>query len=450
MAALTAAAAILPVVSAQTYEDTEEQLYIESGTTHKESYINRTTEEDLSGAAVVLEPESAYEGKNVNITSNGWAYGIFADNASYVNVSADDGTWSNITTNGIYGHGLYLNTTQTNSISNTKIFSTGEESKGICVDGSFSETSINVLLDNVHIHLSAGTPGVNAGMGIQADTGAVVSNRGKGAVSVTFDSSSTAMAALRSDQEGVIDLQDATLDVNQTNEGVISVNTGGKVSLTDSTIISSGGNTLINGQAGADESGSVNLDNVNLDQAKNQIIGSSATSIQFIYTLNLSRGTNLDGYAIIADRSKSATNVNIMTGASWNVTQDSDLGGGALSLDANSTISFVTESGDFTNINAAAVMLEAGSILQLDRDASTFTDGDLVVLFTGAAGDAFTNHGALLMSADGISLLYIDYDDGSFEITSTSSIPEPSAVALGLFGIGFFAIRRRKTSTITL
>lgn len=225
-----------------------------------------------------------------------------------------------------------------------------------------------------------------------------------------------------------------------TDGGVIVVNTGGSVSLTNSTISSADGNRLVYGQS--NDMNTVSLVNVNLDQAKNQVIGRN-DAIQYTCTLNLSEGTNLDGYAVVG-HAGSMTNVTIATGASWNVTQDSNLGLGTLSLAGDSVISFVTDSGDFTNINAAAVMLAENSILQLDRQSSTFEVGDMVTLFTGAAGDAFTNLGAHLMTSDGYSLLYIDHDNGSFEITAIV-IPEPSAAAFGLLGLGLLARRRRRS-----
>lgn len=139
----------VPAALAQ-YTETDEQLVVEAGQTVPEKYIDRTTGEDVSGAAVVVQDEGAYEGTNVKITSNGWAFGIYAvTGAASVTLSADEGVWNEISANGEGGYGLYFQTRQQNTVSRTKIAATGLNVTGIYVDASEREGTTDLVLNNV-------------------------------------------------------------------------------------------------------------------------------------------------------------------------------------------------------------------------------------------------------------------------------------------------------------
>lgn len=424
------------------YTDETTQLIVVSSMTKTESYVNRTTDDTVVTTAR-LNPSSTYYGRNINITNNyqGGAWdpgaGIQATNtAALLDLRADEGTWNIITTNGAYARGLWISTKQESFISNTKFMTNGHSSTGMVATGGA------VSLDNVQFHLSSS---LGKDMkGLNATSSAIVTNQGQRGVTITSDRNGSVLAAIWADDGGQVDLHDATIDIYQTRPdsgGVLHSCLGAVITLTDSRIASSDGNTLIDTHNVG--TGTVNLHNVNLDRAKNQRIFSSDNGA--ILQVNLSGDTHLDGYAVTGDAA-ATIHINLESGASWNVTEDSDLGfNSTLTLDGTSSISFVTDLSDFTNINAAVVMLEAGAILQLDRNADTFETGDLVTLFSGAMGDDFTNEGALLLTADGYRIDYIDYDNGTFEVRGVlRPIPEPATTTLGLLSLGFLAIRRKR------
>lgn len=424
------------------YTDETTPLIVVSSMTRTDSYVNRTTVETVP-VTIKLNPSSTYYARNINVTNNyqGGAWdpgaGIQATNtAALLDLRADEGTWNVITTNGAYARGLWISTKQESFISNTKFITNGHSSTGMTATGGA------VSLDNVRFHLSSSL-GENM-MGLHTTSSSTVSNQGQRGITITSDRSGPVSAAIWADDGGSVDLHDATIDIYQTRPdsgGVLHSCLGAVITLTDSRIASSDGNTLIDTHNVG--TGTVNLHNVNLDRAKNQRIYSSDSGA--VLQVNLSGETHLDGYTQIGDAA-ATIHINLESGASWNVTEHSDLGlNSTLILDGTCAISFVTDLSDFTNINAAVVMLEAGAVLQLDRNADAFETGDLVTLFTGAMGDDFTNEGALLLTADGYRIDYIDYDNGTFEVRGVlQPIPEPSGATLGLLSLVFLAVRRKR------
>lgn len=332
----------------------------------------------------------------------------------------------------------YISNTQINAIS------TGNW----IANGIFNDSNQTVALDNVNITVNGHDEGGN---GLSVYRGGSITNKGNGQVSMTGGGILASMGG------GSVDLYNATITVtddpptsNTASNGVLgfmTIQKNSSISLTDSKINSLRGNILISEFFGmsASVTTTANLDNVNLDDAKNQIISFYSSTL----TVNLSNGTNFDGYSRQLMMGTGSFDINITTGASWNVTQDSTTGqAGSLSLGADSTISFVSTAGadtfanDFTNIHSAATMLAEGSILRLDKNAAAFEEGDIITLFTGASGASFTNNGALMMTADGQQLEYLDLDNGMFQIIGFL-IPEPSTTTLGLAALGLLVFRRR-------
>lgn len=142
----------------------------------------------------------------------------------------------------------------------------------------------------------------------------------------------------------------------------------------------------------------------------------------------------------------SVTNLS-MTNSHWTVTEVSQVT--TFSLDSASSLTFNQVKGNLTSIAALAVLLESGSILQIDVDGSLVEVGDRFTLFTGLS-DAFDNEGARLVTADGEwEFVYINPLDGVFEIVGAFQlvpIPEPASAAFGLIGLSLALLRRRQLS----
>lgn len=430
-------------------QQTSNPLLIDQAGDYAESNSDRYFFEESQGLFSVVEIDNAdasYKGTNINLSSDithnqASMVGVNLFHGKYINLTTTgEGIWNTITLNGtgsLYGIQIGDEASQTSYISNTRIDLTATWSQPGYGIHNISEQIVE--LDNVDIRINGGSAG---GVGLSAYGSGTINGR---QVSITEGS------IIAQGQGGIVDLHDSTISVmnnppsTETSMfgvlGFLMTSQDSSISLTNSTISSLDGNNLVMEVFGAGGTGTINLNNVNLDGAKNQIISYSTTLV-----INLSNGTNFDGHTSQYMPGMGSLNLSITSGASWNVTQDSTTGlAGSLSLGAGSTISFVSADGstDFTNINSAAIMLAEGSILKLDKNADAFNEGDIITLFTGANGDTFTNNGAIIITADGQRIDYLDLDNGSFQILGLI-IPEPSTVTLEFSALSLLALRRKR------
>lgn len=238
------------------------------------------------------------------------------------------------------------------------------------------------------------------------------------------------------------------INIGSTNSAAIAISGGGNIELRDSSISSGYGNILLNSTG----SGSIifDLNNVNLDDAKNQTISITGSGNSII---NLSNGTNFDG---VIDNIAFNTSLNISTGASWNVTE-SAYGMSTmqtLSIDSASMISFQDSGfGSFNIVMASNITLEAGATIMLGMDGANLLE--LISLNGGRfyaqlfnASNAYSSDGVRLITSDHQIIEYTTTDDfGNYLITGiipSPSIPEPTAAALGFTALGLLSLRRRK------
>lgn len=429
-------------------------------TEENKNYNTKTTDAKtvtLSGTG------SSYSGKNVNITNNYTgtenSYGIFSEKGKYIHFGADEGTYSTVTTSAdsksATGIRITSSLTEQSYIYNTKVYNKGTWGHGM-------EAFSSVLLNNVHFYLEpTNAEGAQAGYGIYANgQKSLVTNKNEsgeviGTVTVTASADTNATAAVASYMKAVVDLAEITIDIN--HGGALAGGGGGMLTLTNSTIISRNeGNTLITSTSWDSPVFTLNNVKIRASEAPDSGIAKDQRiyvkdSLGDTISVNLIN-TDFDGYtelkSPLSTQMPDCIQMTLSSNASWTVSRDSDLGlNGSLTLDGSSTISFTSaEDGDFTNINSAVVMLANGSILQLDKDSSEFSGGDIITLFTKAEGENYTNNGALLVTSDDKILEYIDLDNGKFELTGNiiDPIPEPSSSVLGLAGMAALAFARKR------
>lgn len=407
--------------------------------------------------------DSSYTGKNINITNNYTgtenSYGIFSEKGKFIHFGADDGQYATVTTSAGSAKATGIRITSTLSqqsyIYNTKVINKGTWGHGM-------EAFSSVLLNNVHFYLEpANANGERAGYGIYANSGkSLVTNKNEqgdviGTVTVTSGAGVHATAAIASYANALVDLEQITIDVH--TGAALAGGQSGNLKLTNSTIISrTEGNALLRSTSW----GSPVFTLTNVHILESDAPGASIAKNQVIYVEN-SLGdtvvvnlvdTDFHGYTELKEPnspySPDSLDINLSSGATWTVSRDSSLGlNGNLALDGSCTLNFITEGGDFTQINSAAVMLASGSILQLDRDSSEFSADQVITLFTKAQGDDYTNEGALLMTRDHMILEYIDLDNGQFQLTGNiiDPIPEPVAALLMLPAICLMTVARRRS-----
>lgn len=453
-----------------TYTEETTPLNITTPGLTEEEYVNRTTDASM-GTSIVIR-KASYSGKNINITNNAnSASGISLEGGPYpsfstFNLTAEKGTWSTVTMNGDNATGLTFGYyARPIYVTNTEIYNKGNGGRGIYNDVVLFKSDA-LQLDNVNIHLSTTTADGNTGVGIYGSA----TNKGKGQVTITSDNSGTGVAISGGSAGSIVDLYNTTINVARTttDQGILRSYGTTTISLTNSNISSSAGNTLISGL------GKVNLNNVKLGNAKNQkIYAFGAASTGDPLNINFSNGTKFDGYADIdsepfgdgdkPDYSNSRVYISltISSNSSWNVTQNSVMGprhpavfnvnGGSVIVDGTSRISFEElSSGTFTNITAATIALDAGAILMLGADAEAIQaliDGGNgkynVTLFL--TDNTFSNEGVIMVTSDNHILEYTTNNLGTYTLLNVlpASIPEPTTATLGLAAIGLFALRRR-------
>lgn len=163
--------------------------------------------------------------------------------------------------------------------------------------------------------------------------------------------------------------------------------------------------------------------------------------------LILQSGSTFEGAALADDLALSDITLDFRGNSTWTVTDDSTLKD--LTLGNGSSLIFTeTESGDFTNINAAMVMIEQGAILKLDTDGNNLSIGQELDLFEIANGGYFLDESGRMETVDGLWVIGYEVDENyNFTITSLDGpdpIPEPATVSVALIGLcGLLARRRR-------
>lgn len=425
---------------------------IDTAVDYPELNVDRTVSDGNDHGITINNAEASYIGTNVNLTvtasGTGSARGIFLTDGKSINLrtSGEGGrnTLTSVSENASAEAIFIQNATETTTISHTDIYVEGVRSEGIV-----AQTGI-VELDDVNVHVSSHEgDGFVLGFGLYANS-STITNKGKGQVTIVSDLEKMG-GAISSEGGGYVDLYNSSITVSAQREqtlpyGVLTITFSSVISLTNSTIDSANGNTLISEvSSGNTWQPLINLDKVNLNNAKNQLIQYSSN-----LNFNLSNGTNLDGYAKQLAEGTGSLILDISSGASWNVMQDSTTGeAGSLSLGTGCTISFMElGEGTFTNIISASIALEAGAILMLgatseeiqalmDNNGGTYD----VKLFT--TDEKFSNEGVVLVTSDGRKLEYTPDNLGTYTLTGIL-IPEPATGVLWLASFGLLAFRRMK------
>lgn len=440
LAAIAFAIMAATSLSQEQYTDTTDKIELLNTATLSESYVNRTTGDLVQNSVGVgnnSTPASSasYEGHNVNIINNyrfERGAGVYTNGGSHINLTADEDTWNIITAKGTRSFGISITNTKSDStVSRTKIYTETSNSRGIDFSSPFN--SAELVLDNVEIHL-----GNTSNIAIYASVNASVTNSSKGGVLINYQGKASGNA-LYATRNSSIDLHSTT--ITNGNGTQLEASLGSTVSLTNSSIENSKGSTLmVGGTSSETATNYFNLNNVDLSLAKDQMIMNNGG----ITEISISNGTAFDGFANIAVDAGTIVNLDH---SSWNVTRDSRLGTGSITLENYSVLFFNSTgtSGDFFEINTAAVMLATGSILHVDMDSSEIYDGQIITLFTGASGDEFTNYNSHLISSDGKILDYIDLDNGQFQLSGQfiDQVPEPASASLALLGLVALAFRRK-------
>lgn len=395
-------------------------------------------------AGIEMGGNSSYTGDNIKIvndfsTASNTSYGILSSDqkaAKYLNLKNSEVTVTNTNTStSANSVGVKLsNMHEICTIANTTINMSARGGKGIVLEAygvsRAPDTSKLEIIDS-HINLT-NMNGTMLGAAVIAKNDAAKDSVGiemkNGSISVDGDGSGTVFYCQLSNTH---------------------------ISATGTKITSRDGNTLAIGN-GEGKNKTVSLTNVDLTDARNQVIKTSSGGGDL--TVNFDR-THFHGYAQVGDYSSNAEIlINLTNGAGWTVTRESNLNynptsqNGSLSLDGTSSIIFETDGdGDFFNINAATVMLAEGSILKLDimeEKANSMIGDETQFQLFGNLRTFYENNGALMQSADGTMMF--EYEAGSngngwFVLTGmTHVIPEPSSAVLGLFGLSVLALRRRK------
>lgn len=320
-----------------------------------------------------------------------------------------------------------------------------EKNHGIYVDGATNKTIISVQHPGSWIKVK--------GTDVSGYSAVSAFNRGSITLNGNVYSSSggiTANSASKININGDVVLERGSLSYSGiTVTGNVEIRNGGLQDAVavqgDRIIVHKGPNTETGRFAAAIANGGMQVSRYT---AEFTVTGDVMTDCGLI-ELTMLRNSTLVGKTFMQDMEPSynvpVINFTMKDASQWTVTGDSLMSN--LIMESGTSLIFCFDEGeaDFTNINALAVSLASGTILNLDQDASYFGSGMTVDLFT--VSESFIDEGTMIVSRDGY-ILEIDpaqSGDGSYHLTGQvlGAIPEPTGSVLVLAGLSVVFMRRR-------
>lgn len=416
---------------------------------------------------------SRFEGCNIRLTGGtaGAIVGLESvdgQGAYSIRLDADEERGSIITLNSDHSYGVYLSNAgfpgEESLVRNTQINCNGQGMTGMHISGSNRTgggyaTPNRLLVDQLEINMNGSDPTGVGGRAIRACRGGVITNRRQdgsiaGLVQINLNGASDAVA-LSAVDGGCIELSRTTIQAGSAASSSLILaqsaqGASNTISLTDCTIMSKTGNTLIRSDkavSGTQGSHSlVTFHALDLSQARDQLVVAGDGSR---LELTLSGGTAWHGWSLAEQSGRIDL---VLEDASWMITRESFLGtNGSFQTKGASRLEFAFAEGSFSRIHAASIELDALTELILDVDFSFFSSASLeypvdIELFRTDNPELFAEgNGVTLMTRDLVMLSYtradgVYYVHGPLAI----AIPEPATGWMAIAALGFSSFLRNR------